>query len=85
MELTEKEKEIFGITDEDQKENISYYLEDGLLEAFYTDDENNENMLVSYGCLKRLIIEYAKKKGYNIDPNIRPNIDELLKKNNKSR
>lgn len=79
MELTEKEKEIFRIHDEDLIKDASYHVEDGLLEAFFTNDENDETMLVSYNYIKRLILELINKKKYNIDPNIRPNIDKLLK------
>ena len=78
MELTEKEKEIFRLHDEELVENASYHVEDGLLEAYYTTNENSESMNVTYSYVKRMIVEYCKKKNYNINPDIRPSTDEIL-------
>ena len=77
MKLTEEEKEVFRIHDKDLIYPPSFHVEEGLLELYQVDG-NDHNLDVTLNYIKRMILEVAKKKNFNIDENESLTTKELL-------
>ena len=77
MEFTEEEKRVFSEYDKSLS-NPSYYLEDGVLGAYDYNERNYRQVEVTYSFIKKMLVEVAKIKGYDIDPDIKNDVDELL-------
>lgn len=77
MDLTEEEKCCFKLYDEDLTESPAYHVESGLTESY---TENNDTVRITYGYIKRILIEVAKKRNLEISDDITFDMDELLKK-----
>ncbi len=80
MKLTTQEKRIFNISDEADAFQLFNGVENGLLRFYDMEDCENETFLVTNNFLKRLLMEVAKKRNYNVSGNERYDVDELLKK-----
>ena len=77
MDLTEEEKRCFRVHDENLTESPEYHVKDGLVVSHY---ENNDTVQITYGYIKRILMEVAKKRNLEISNDIAFEIDELLKK-----
>lgn len=77
MELTKEEKELFQLHDKNLTESASYHVEDGILDI-YTMQESYNRYEITCNYLKKMIMEVAKKRGYNIDANAVIDTDKLL-------
>lgn len=77
MDLTEEEKCCFRVHDEDLAESPAYYVESGLIGSH---TENNDTVRITYGYIKRILIEVAKKRNLEIPDDITFDMDDLLKK-----
>lgn len=75
IELTEQEKELFKEHDEELRESASYHVEDGLIDSY---SSNNERVQITYGYIKRILLEVAKKRGLNINGDESFYMDALL-------
>ena len=75
IELTEQEKELFKEPDEELRESASYHVEDGLIDSY---SSNNERVQITYGYIKRILLEVAKKRGLNINGDESFDMDALL-------
>lgn len=75
IELTEQEKELFKEHDEELRESASYHVEDGLIDSY---SSNNERVQITYGYIKRILLEVAKKRGLNINGDESFDMDALL-------
>lgn len=75
IELTEQEKELFKEYDEELKESASYHVEDGLIDSY---SSNNERVQITYGYIKRILLEVAKKRKLNINGDESFDMDALL-------
>ncbi len=76
MDLTEKEKNLFRLHDKDLKESPSYHVEDGLMQSY---NVNDDTVQVTFGYIKRVLLEVAKKRKVEIPNDIEFDMDELLK------
>ena len=76
MDLTEEEKNIFGLDDNDLTELPSYHIERGLMQSY---SKNDEIVQITFGYIKRILFEVAKKRGLDISRDISFDTDELLK------
>ena len=76
MDLTEEEKKLFRLHDEDLRESPSYYVETGLIQSY---SANDNTVQITFGYIKRLLLEVAKKRGLEISDDISFDMDELLK------
>lgn len=77
MDLTEEEKCCFRLHDEDLTESPARHVYRGLTESH---DENNDTVRITYGYIKRILIEVAKKRNLEISDDITFDMDDLLKK-----
>lgn len=77
MDLTEEEKCCFRVHDEDLTESPAYHVESGLTGSY---TENNDTVRITYGYIKRILIEVAKKRNLEIPDDITFDMDDLLKK-----
>lgn len=75
IELTEQEKELFKEHDEELRESALYHVEDGLIDSY---SSNNERVQITYGYIKRILLEVAKKRGLNINGDESFDMDALL-------
>ena len=75
MNLTDEEKKLFGLNN-DLNELPSHYIERGILESY---DENNKTVQITFGYIKRLLLEVAEKRELDISSDIAFDTDELLK------
>ena len=82
MELTDEEKKIFKVED-DLKEWFGEYglsasdrIERGILESY---SSNSDVVKITYGYIRRILLEAAKKRNLVIQDDIALDIDELLK------
>lgn len=75
IELTEQEKELFKEHDEELRESASYHVVDGLIDSY---SSNNERVQITYGYIKRILLEVAKKRGLNINGDESFDMDALL-------
>ena len=81
MNLTEEEKKVFGIKDDEKVSNPVHYIDEGILLRVYDvniNDEMKHKLEVTLGYIKRQILEVAKKKDYNIRGDESFDVDELL-------
>lgn len=76
MELTDEEKELFRMFDSDLEELPSYHIEPWLMQSY---DVNDKNVQITFGYIKRILLEVAKKRGLTIHEDISYETDELLK------
>ena len=77
MDFTEEEKEVFSVYDPSLSDPVSY-LDDGVLSAYDYSDENAHKVDVTFSYIKRMLLEVAKIRGYNVDPDAKYDLDELL-------
>lgn len=82
MELTDEEKKIFKVED-NLKEWFGEYglsasdrIKQGILESY---SSNSDAVKITYGYIKRILLEAAKKRNLVIQDDIAFDIDELLK------
>ena len=75
IELTEQEKKLFKEHDKELKESASYHVEDGLIKSY---SSNDEKVQITYGYIKRILLEVAKKRGLNINGDESFDMDALL-------
>jgi len=76
MELTDEEKKLFKRFDERLLNTVSNYCEPYLI---YSYRLNNEDVRITYGYIKRILVEVAKKRGLDIDVDETFDINNLLK------
>ena len=76
MELNDKEKELFRIHDKDLIELPSYHVEYGLIQSY---SSNDETVQITYGYIKRILMEVANKRGLTISDNECFDMDKLLR------
>ncbi len=77
MELTQKEKDLFSMHDANLTDTAAVHIENELLDIYWKQDSYDKIDIV-LGYVKRMILEVAKKKGYNVDANQSFDIDSLL-------
>ena len=80
MVLTDEEKRVFDINDKEEFNQDSSYIERLLyyIHDINPDEEKMHIIKTTLNFIKRMIIEYSQKKGYNITGNESYNIDDLL-------
>ena len=81
MNLTEEEKKVFGIKDDEKVSNPAHYIDEDILFKVYNvnvTDEMKHKLNVMLGYMKKQILEVAKKKNYKINGDESFDVDELL-------
>ena len=77
MDLTEEETKFFKRSE--YATTPQAYIEKGILKLYVITDLNNDELRVTIGYIKRILLEVAKKRSLKIDDDITFDIDKILK------
>ena len=77
MNLTKEENDLFSQIDKELLNPPSFYIEPGLMQAYLSNDESVQ---ITFGYIKRVLLEVTRKRGIPISENESLDLDDMLKK-----
>lgn len=76
MNLTKEENDLFSQIDKELLNPPSFYIEPGLMQAYLSNDESVQ---ITFGYIKRVLLEVTRKRGIPISENESLDLDDMLK------